>query len=456
MKRHLTLLTFVLLVAVMALAFTSCQVVDKLFNKEEHTHSFTSTVTKEATCTEDGTLTFSCDCGEGTYTKSIPALGHPWGAGSQTKDPTCEDEGEITYICKNDPTHTEIEKIPALGHKADTTADGVSTNPTATKGGFVTYPCSVDGCDGTADVAWTADQYMDSLYGTEAYCFDGYKLYIYTATIYEYDENGEPVGESSYYLINYYNSDEGVDLYYTYTVKASETEDAFSLTLTPTLWDHPSYTTDDEATTELCALTATMGEDGWVLAGDVVDPNPVLPLTLVANGTANNVTLAANASETVELYIVGSYQITFTGDLVIYVGMNPMPVESGYIFNSSNPYNPTTITLQGKDGAAVSGTVTITPYVEPAHNLTTGANTVAVSDPQSGRTANLPVSTEEVTYIVAPGANTVVTYGYDTKFGDDGETIEITVPANETVSITVGTGDWTSGDVTITVTVKGE
>ena len=28
-----------------------------------HTHSYTSSITKEATCTEDGVKTFTCECG---------------------------------------------------------------------------------------------------------------------------------------------------------------------------------------------------------------------------------------------------------------------------------------------------------------------------------------------------------------------------------------------------------
>ncbi|MBQ7597994.1 MAG: leucine-rich repeat domain-containing protein [Clostridia bacterium] len=38
---------------------------------EDHTHSYTSTVTQAATCTETGVRTFTCSCGE-TYTEVIP------------------------------------------------------------------------------------------------------------------------------------------------------------------------------------------------------------------------------------------------------------------------------------------------------------------------------------------------------------------------------------------------
>lgn len=42
-----------------------------------HQHNYTSAVTKEPCCGENGVKTFTCSCGE-SYTESIPALGHQW------------------------------------------------------------------------------------------------------------------------------------------------------------------------------------------------------------------------------------------------------------------------------------------------------------------------------------------------------------------------------------------
>ncbi len=42
---------------------------------ETHTHSYTSNVTTAASCTEAGTKTYSCECGD-SYTETIPAAGH--------------------------------------------------------------------------------------------------------------------------------------------------------------------------------------------------------------------------------------------------------------------------------------------------------------------------------------------------------------------------------------------
>ena len=41
----------------------------------EHTHSYTSAVTKEATCETAGVRTYTCSCGH-SYTQAIPATGH--------------------------------------------------------------------------------------------------------------------------------------------------------------------------------------------------------------------------------------------------------------------------------------------------------------------------------------------------------------------------------------------
>lgn len=81
-----------------------------------HVHNFVPTVTKEATCEEDGVKTFACECGKDTYTEAIPAIGHKWDEGVVTTAPDCDDAGVRTYTCLNDDTHTKTEAIDALGH----------------------------------------------------------------------------------------------------------------------------------------------------------------------------------------------------------------------------------------------------------------------------------------------------------------------------------------------------
>jgi hypothetical protein len=64
-----------------------------------HEHSYTETVTTEATCTQPGVKTFTCACGD-SYAEAIPATGeHTYGEWTVTKPATAEAEGEETREC---------------------------------------------------------------------------------------------------------------------------------------------------------------------------------------------------------------------------------------------------------------------------------------------------------------------------------------------------------------------
>ncbi len=142
-------------------------------------------VTKEATCTEVGELTYTCQNDEShTYTEEIPAtghtevtdpaveptcteagltegshcsvcgaiivaqeevnaLGHAYDEGVVTKEATCTEAGELTYTCRNDESHTYTEEIPATGHTEVTDA---AVEPTCTETGLTEGShCSVCG-----------------------------------------------------------------------------------------------------------------------------------------------------------------------------------------------------------------------------------------------------------------------------------------------------------------------
>ena len=68
----------ILAVLCMGILFTAC-------GGEEHTHKYTETTT--VTCTENGLITYTCDCGD-TYTEEIPALGHDE-ISHEAQEPTC-------------------------------------------------------------------------------------------------------------------------------------------------------------------------------------------------------------------------------------------------------------------------------------------------------------------------------------------------------------------------------
>ena len=114
----------------------------------EHTHRYTSKITKAATCTADGVITYTCRCGE-SYTESIPKLDHEY-VGSETIAPTCGAEGEYTYSCINcGDSYTEV--IAALEHSYDTGTTTVM--PTCTEEGIKTYTCTVCGGTKTESIA---------------------------------------------------------------------------------------------------------------------------------------------------------------------------------------------------------------------------------------------------------------------------------------------------------------
>lgn len=77
---------------------------DKKEQQSTHTHSYTSSVTKNPTCTEEGVRTYTCSCGN-SYVESIPAAGHQWITTTETiSHPSTghfETVTETTYSCMN-------------------------------------------------------------------------------------------------------------------------------------------------------------------------------------------------------------------------------------------------------------------------------------------------------------------------------------------------------------------
>ncbi len=82
-----------------------------------HTHSYSSTVTKQATCTAAGVKTFICEsCGH-SYTESIAKKGHSYSS-AVTKQPSCGSSGVRTFTCSNCGS-SYTESIAMLSHSYD-------------------------------------------------------------------------------------------------------------------------------------------------------------------------------------------------------------------------------------------------------------------------------------------------------------------------------------------------
>ena len=83
-------------------------------------HNIVTLEGKEATCTEVGLTEGSkCDLCNTTFTaqETIEALQHKYNS-SITKDPTCTEKGTITHVCDRGD-HAYTEEIPAKGHTLD-------------------------------------------------------------------------------------------------------------------------------------------------------------------------------------------------------------------------------------------------------------------------------------------------------------------------------------------------
>ena len=103
-----------------------------------HEHTF-ETVTVDATCTEDGSVTTKCTgCGEETV-EVIEALGHDYAC--VETNATCGEEGSKVYTCSK-CQDSYAESIPATGNHSYTS---VKEDATCVTNGTITYTCTVCG-----------------------------------------------------------------------------------------------------------------------------------------------------------------------------------------------------------------------------------------------------------------------------------------------------------------------
>ena len=79
-----------------------------------HIHSYTSSVTTPATCTKNGVMTYTCECGD-SYTESIPYTHSPqeW---QTLVEPTCKVAGEKIQVCRICVEVVNREPIPVKDH----------------------------------------------------------------------------------------------------------------------------------------------------------------------------------------------------------------------------------------------------------------------------------------------------------------------------------------------------
>lgn len=147
-----------------------------------HSHSYTSTVTKASTCTEDGIMTFICSCGD-TYTEAIGKIAHSYGEYTYNNDATTENDGTKTATCAvcgaTDTITAEGTKITEHTHQYDSYSEGNYGRATCTvcgKTAWVHLPLPTEHCpytlntkiyndDGTISFYYVDSNATDEKYG---------------------------------------------------------------------------------------------------------------------------------------------------------------------------------------------------------------------------------------------------------------------------------------------------
>ena len=113
------------------------------FNTRKQNHEITETITKEATCTESGIITYTCSCGEYEGEIEIPALNHDY-VSKVTKEATCVDDGEITYTCSRcGDEYTEVIEATGVHKHADGDTGKIVSEADCTHDGEVEYTCEM-------------------------------------------------------------------------------------------------------------------------------------------------------------------------------------------------------------------------------------------------------------------------------------------------------------------------
>lgn len=151
---------------------------------EEHTHSYAE-VTVAATCTEAGSITYTCEC-EDTYSEVIEALGHTWGEWSVTKEATTTAEGEKTRVCSVCGA-SENEVIPMVEVEVNETFEYV-------KGLIADLPTEITSDAQAAEVEGILNEInaiaeSDAISGEEYQQLDWEKVVIVTDAVNEWYES---------------------------------------------------------------------------------------------------------------------------------------------------------------------------------------------------------------------------------------------------------------------------
>ncbi len=162
----------------------------------------------------------------------------------------------------------------------------------------------------------------------------------------------------------------------------------------------------------------------------------------------NTLELVPGAEYTVYAYDLSyytEYALTFNSDLV-YISSWGSGIESGV---TNQWYGSLTLTLVGDSAATV--TVTLSSKSSASVELKSGDNTITVEDAWNGTEVAI-TAPYSGTYTITPGTNAVVIYDYTCYYA--GDTLELTLITDETVTLVVVTEDYEPGDVVVSLDIE--
>ena len=142
------------------------------FLGDSHEHSYTSSVTTEPTCTQDGVKTFRCSCND-SYTETIPATGHTWTKWVVNSEPTETADGIKVRVCKTCEDASEVEILPATGSD-DGEKTGITITLTDEKGNVIIkevvsdYNTDISFENGTYTLIISKENYVSRTYTVNA------------------------------------------------------------------------------------------------------------------------------------------------------------------------------------------------------------------------------------------------------------------------------------------------
>ena len=156
-------------------------------------HEYTYTVAIAPTCETKGEIIAKCNvCDKVEIKITVPAIGHEYGEGEITKEATCKDEGKVTFTCtRTGCGHKLIKSTPTVPH--DYIANGKPVAATCLKSGYQNYKCK--NCDDNYNVilenatghTYTTDPSHDDVEATCTTAGHVYKKCANCSAAYDYE-----------------------------------------------------------------------------------------------------------------------------------------------------------------------------------------------------------------------------------------------------------------------------